>query len=334
MKDTGILIVQHGDFPLEFIEKEPDMYHGIEGFMQRLSEASKKLDHGPEQDPHAADTRKLADAVRAAGYDVEIGYLDFALPTIADAVDALKARGHKKIVFANTPGLMMRSSHSLIDVPAAIEEIRTKEPGLELIYANPGGPMLMISRAIGKKINAALGKEFASLAAAKKATFPGTAVVLVAHGDTPIGFVPDAGIMKETGKEMAMWSKTLLGWPRTGENDPHYSDSLVLAATLREMFWPAPLEIGYLDYSRPTVGESFDKLIATGVRRIVVTGGTAFFDRSSHALVDIPEAVARLKERQHGAEITYAYPDIDLVKEELVRAMIYNIEMALSSTPP
>ncbi len=173
MKDTGILLVQHGDFPFDFIEKQPEMYHRIESVMQRLSEASKKLDHSPEEDPHAADTRKLADMLRVAGYDVEIGYLDFALPTIAEAVAALKVRGHKKIIFANSPGLMMRSSHSLIDIPAVLETIRAKEPDLELIYAKPGGPLPLIARAIGKKINAALGESYVSVTACAERFPPG-----------------------------------------------------------------------------------------------------------------------------------------------------------------
>jgi sirohydrochlorin ferrochelatase len=162
MKDTGVLIVQHGDFPFDFIEKQPEMYHRIEGVMQRLSEASKKLYHSPEQDPHSADTQKLAAIVRDTGYDVELGYLDFALPTIADAVKALSSRGHKRIIVANTPGLMMRSSHSLIDVPAALDAIR-RETGVELVYAEPGGPLQLIARVIGKKINTALGESFATI---------------------------------------------------------------------------------------------------------------------------------------------------------------------------
>ncbi|HEY3274413.1 MAG TPA: CbiX/SirB N-terminal domain-containing protein [Methanocella sp.] len=329
MKDTGVLIVQHGDFPLDFIEKEPETYRRIESFLHRLSEASKKLDHGPEYDPHAADTLKLVDMLRAAGYDIEIGYLDFAQPTIADAVEALKARGHKKIIIANTPGLMMRSSHSIIDIPAAVGAIGAKEPGLELIYAKPGGPLPLIARAIGKKINVALGEGFASMAALPKAAHPGTAVVLVAHGDTPRGFVPDAGLMKDFGKDMARGSKALLEWPRAGENDPHYSDSLVLLTMLREMFWPMPLEIGYLEFARPSVGEAFDRLVAAGAKRILVAGGSSFFNRSSHTLIDIPEAIARLQQWRPDAEVTYAYPDLDLVKDELTRAIVYNIEKTL-----
>ena len=234
MKDTGILMVQHGDFPFDFIEKQPEMYHRIESVMQRLSEASKRLDHSPEQDPHAADTRKLADAVRMAGYDVEIGYLDFALPTIADAVNTLKARGHKKIILANSPGLMMRSSHSLIDIPAAIGAIKAAEPGLELVYAKPGEPLPLIARAIGKKISAALGESFASVSALPKAAHPGTAVVLVAHGDVPRDFImKNTGVMEDAEKHAAKWSEMVQEWPRTEQNDPNYADTLVLVTMLQ-----------------------------------------------------------------------------------------------------
>jgi sirohydrochlorin ferrochelatase len=331
MKDSGVLVIQHGDFPFDFIEKQPEMYHRIEGVMQRLSEASKKLDHSPEEDPHAADTRKLADRLLVAGYDVEIGYLDFALPTIADAVAALKSRGHKKIIFANSPGLMMRSSHSLIDIPAVLETIRAKEPDLELIYAKPGGPLPLIARAIGKKINAARGESYVSVTAAPNASRPGTAVVLVAHGDVPQDFVrKNRGVMQDAEQHAAKWSEMVKEWPRTEQNDPNYADTLVLLAMLRETFWPLPLEIGYLEFARPSVDEAFDKLVAAGVKRIVLAGGTGFFDRSSHTLIDIPEAIERLKKRRPDVEIIYAYPDVDLVKNELARAVAFNIEQALS----
>ena len=112
MSDTGVLVVQHGDFPFDYIVKEHDAYRRIEGMLQRLSEAARKLDHVPDNDPHVADMRKMVDAVRAAGYDAELGYLDFARPTIAEAVHALAGRGHRNIVVVCTPGLMMRSSHS------------------------------------------------------------------------------------------------------------------------------------------------------------------------------------------------------------------------------
>jgi sirohydrochlorin ferrochelatase len=143
---TGIMIVQHGDFPFDFIGKHREMYERIEGIMEQLSEESRKLTHTPENDPHGADTEKLAGVIRAAGYDVAVGYLDFSLPTIADAAKALIARGHQKIVFACAPGLMMRSSHSLLDVPRVLREIKKENPGTEMIYAMPGMPFELIIR--------------------------------------------------------------------------------------------------------------------------------------------------------------------------------------------
>jgi sirohydrochlorin cobaltochelatase len=332
MKDTGILLVQHGDFPFDFIEKQPEMYHRIESIMQRLSEASKKLDHSPEENPHAADTRKLADMLRTAGYDVEIGYLDFALPTIADAVAVLKGRGHKKIIFANTPGFMMRSSHSLIDIPAVLETIRAKEPGLELIYAKPGGSLPLIARAIGKKINAALGESYVSVTPAPNTSHPGSAVVLVAHGDVPQDFIrTNRGVMQDAEQHAAKWFEMVQEWPRNEQNDPNYADTLVLLSMLRETFWPVRVEIGYLEFARPSMDEGFDRLVAAVAKRIVVAGGTGFFDRSSHTLIDIPVAIERLKRRRPEVEIAYVYADVDLVKNELARAVAFNIEQAMDT---
>jgi sirohydrochlorin ferrochelatase len=118
-------------------------------------------------------------------------------------------------------------------------------------------------------------------------------------------------------------------WPRTEANDPNYYDTLVLKTKLLEMFWPMPLEIGYMEFARPSIDESFDRLSSAGVKKVIVLGGTGFFDRSSHTLIDIPEAIDRLKKRRPDVEITYAYPDIGLVKDDLTRAIVFKIERAL-----
>ena len=64
------------------------------------------------------------------------------------------------------------------------------------------------------------------------------------------------------------------------------------------------------------------------MKRVIVAGGTGFFDRSSHTLIDIPEAIKHLRQRNPEMEVTYAYPDVDLVKDELARAIVYNVERA------
>lgn len=328
--NTGILIVQHGDFPFDFIEKYRDMYECIEGVMEHLSEESRKLPHTPENDPHGADTEKLAEVLRTAGYNVAVGYLDFALPTLADATRALISKGHKKIVYACAPGLMMRSSHSLLDVPDVLRGIKAENPGVEMLYVKPGIPYELIVRAFLRKINAAMGVPVEPEHVSLKAPHPGTGVVLVAHGDVPHDFiVKNTGVMADAETHAHRWSELVKEWPRSEENDPNYYDTIVLKVKLREMFWPAPLEVGYLEFASPSIEEAFEKLLAAGAQKIVFCGGTGFFDRSSHTLLDIPEAIEKLRAKHPEIELVYAYPNEELVMAELARGVVFKVEQAL-----
>ena len=330
-KDTGILIIQHGDFPFDFIEKHKEMYERVEGIMEKLSEESQSLPHTPENDPHGADTEKLASVLQTAGYDVAIGYLDFALPTISNAAKALISKGHKKIVFACAPGLMMRSSHSLIDVPEVLRELKESNPGIEMIYARPGIPYELIVKAFLKKINVEMGIPAEREQLNLKANHPGTGVVLVAHGDVPHDFITkNIGVMQEAEKHAHHWSEMVKQWPRSEENDPNYYDTIVLKVKLRELFWPVPLEVGYMEFASPDIDEAFEKLLVTGPKKVIISGGTAFFGRSSHSLLDIPEAIDRLKARYPGVDIVYAHPDEGLVMGELAKAVSFKVEQALN----
>ena len=330
-KDTGILIIQHGDFPFDFIEKHRDMYERIEGIMEKLSEESRILPHTPENDPHGADTEKLASVLKTAGYDVAIGYLDFALPTIADAAKALIIKGHKKIVFACAPGLMMRSSHSLLDVPGVLREVKESNPEIEMIYARPGIPYELIVRAFMKKVNAEMGIPVDRVPVSLKASHPGTGVVLVAHGDVPQDFITkNTGVMQDAEKHAHHWSEMVKKWPRSEENDPNYYDTIVLKVKLREMFWPVPLEVGHMEFASPDIDEAFEKLLVAGAKKIIISGGTAFFGRSSHTLLDIPEAIDRLKAKHPEVDIVYAYPEQELVMGELAKAVSFKIEQAIN----
>lgn len=331
VKDTGILIVQHGDFPLDFIEKRRDTYERIEGIMEKLSQESRSLPHTPENDPHGADIEKLASVLHTAGYDIAIGYLDFALPTISDAAKVLISKGHKKIVFACAPGLMMRSSHSLIDVPEVLKEIKAVNPGIEMIYARPGMPFELIVRAFLKKINVEMGSPADQEQVNLKALHPGTGVVLVAHGDVPHDFsAKNTGVVQDAEKHARDWSKMGKEWPRSEENDPNYYDTIVLKVKLREMFWPIPVEVGYMEFASPDVDEAFEKLLRTGVKKVIFCGGTAFFGRSSHSLIDIPEHIDRLKAKHPEVEIVYAYPEQELVMGELAKAVSFKVEQAIN----
>lgn len=327
---TGVLIVQHGDFPFDFIEKHREMYEYIESIMEKLSEASRKLPRKAGDDPHSEDSEKLAAVLKTAGYDLEIGYLDFALPTIEDAFDKLAARGHKRVVFACSPGLMMRSSHSLIDVPGALRSIKAANPGIEVLYAQPGIPYPIIIQAFMKKIKFWSGETALEATIVPAAAHPGTGVVLVGHGDVPLDFIRQKGaLMEKTESQAEQWSDMVRDWPRTELNDPNYYDTILLRKELQEKLWRMPIEVGYLEFASPSADVAFNKLVRAGAKRVLIVGGTGFFDRSSHTLLDIPDLIASLTVKYPDVEIVYAFPDIDLVMGELVRAIEYKIERAI-----
>ena len=168
--------------------------------------------------------------------------------------------------------------------------------------------------------------------AMSKAPHPGTAVVLVAHGDVPRDFIiKNMGVMKEAEEHSAKWSETVRDWPRTRRTIALLR-SLVLKTNLLEMFWPMPIEIGYMEFARPSIGILRQAgITSAGAKKVIVLGGTGFFDRSSHTLIDIPEAIDRLKKRRPDVEITYAYPDIGLVKDDLTRAVVFKVEARLTA---
>jgi hypothetical protein len=63
---TGIIMVQHGDFPFDFIEKQKPMFEFIEGMLEKLSDRTRGLPRKPD-DPYSCDMNLLADAVHSAG---------------------------------------------------------------------------------------------------------------------------------------------------------------------------------------------------------------------------------------------------------------------------
>jgi sirohydrochlorin ferrochelatase len=200
-----------------------------------------------------------------------------------------------------------------------------------MLYAMPGMPFELIVRAFMKKINAATGTAVDKEQLNLKAVHPGTGVVLVAHGDVPHDFIArNAGVMADAEKHAHHWSEMVKEWPRSEENDPNYYDTIVLKVKLREMFWPTPLEVGYLEFASPSIDEAFEKLLAAGVKKIIFSGGTGFFDRSSHTLLDIPEAIEKLKAKHPDLEMVYTYPDVELVMGELARAVGFKVEQALN----
>ncbi|HTY91981.1 MAG TPA: CbiX/SirB N-terminal domain-containing protein [Methanocella sp.] len=332
MGDIGIILVQHGDFPFDFKEKQRPMFDFIEGMLEKISDRTRDLPRKPD-DPYSCDMRMLADEVRKAGgfKHFEVGYMEFSSPTIEEAVERLGSQGVKKIILANSPGLMMRSSHSLLDVPAILREISARHPALELIYARPGIPFERIASLFIKRIDSALGKNIALAAIMPIAALGDDfGVVMIAHGDIPLEHLSSGELgMGKAEKHIEEWSDMVRKWPRNEENDPLSYDTLELEKLIREKGGYSNFHVGNLEFASPTLEEALDKALDQGAIKIIFIGGTGFCDRSSHTLVDIPEAVNKLQEAHPEIKMTYAYPDMGLVSADFAAIIVDKIFEAL-----
>lgn len=125
--------------------------------------------HG-SRDPRAAATvEALLDEVRLARPDLPVrtAYLDHAAPTLAQALHGLT----EAVVL---PLLLTEAYHSRVDLPAALNEARARDPRLRLHYGSTLGPHPLLRGALERRL-------------AEAGVAPGdpdTAVVLVSAGSS------------------------------------------------------------------------------------------------------------------------------------------------------
>jgi len=117
-------------------------------------------------------------------------------------------------------------------------------------------------------------------------------------------------------------------WPRNAENDPLHHDTIELEKHIKEKAG-YEIAIGNLQFSPPTLQEALDKLTARGVKKVYFMGGTSCMGRSSHTLVDIPKALAQLKEANPDVELEYIYPNIDQVCDDLSLMLVEKANRAI-----
>ena len=90
--------------------------------------------HG-SRDPEAISEFELVAAgikARLPAADVETGYLEFARPTIRDGLEALKARGARRVLAI--PGMLFAASHIKNDLPWEINSFAAANPSIELRF--------------------------------------------------------------------------------------------------------------------------------------------------------------------------------------------------------
>lgn len=123
--------------------------------------------HG-SRDPRAAATvEALLDAVRLARPDLEVrtAYLDHAAPTLGQALHGLD----EAVVL---PLLLTEAYHSRVDLPAAINEAKARDPRLHVHYGTTLGPHPLMRAALERRL-------------AEAGVYPGdAAIVLVSAGSS------------------------------------------------------------------------------------------------------------------------------------------------------
>lgn len=146
-----------------------------------------------------------------------------------------------------------------------------------------------------------------------------TAVILVGHGAPPRGFPRGEvarlkaleGRRQATGgpmsEEEASLDRRVRTFPRTDENDPYRAGLESLADALRPLLGGAALHTAYNEFCAPTLDEAAAAAVAAGATRLVVVP-SMLTPGGVHSEVEIPESIARLRERWPQLEVRYAWP--------------------------
>ncbi len=102
-----------------------------------MSDALLIAAHGSRDEAGVEEFWTLADAWRHLRPDrlQAAGFLEFARPTIGEAIDTLVDRGATRIVVV--PAMLMAAGHVKNDVPSEVQEGRSRHPGVTFHMARP-----------------------------------------------------------------------------------------------------------------------------------------------------------------------------------------------------
>ena len=94
---------------------------------------------------------------RLPGYDLEIGFLEFARPVIREGLEALVRRGNRRILAV--PGMLFAAGHVKNDVPSEINEFAHAHPGIDIRLGRDLGIDARLLQAARERIESVLGEE-------------------------------------------------------------------------------------------------------------------------------------------------------------------------------
>ena len=145
----GVILVGHGglpkDCPREVIQQFKQLERERKASGQPATAQERDLEkqirewpRTPENDPYKAGLEQLAERLEPLldGAPLVLAYNEFCAPTLEDAVADLAGRGISRITVVPsmlTPG----GSHSEIEIPEILDDLRIRHPALDIRYAWP-----------------------------------------------------------------------------------------------------------------------------------------------------------------------------------------------------
>jgi sirohydrochlorin cobaltochelatase len=149
---TIVVLAMHGAPPSDFPRGELAEWFGLHGRMehadgaeraaleQRYAELEAQMRTWPrtaENDPFHASSLELAEHLsQVTGLPVMVGFNEFCAPSLDDVLEQAIAEGAEKVVVA-TPMMTRGGEHAQRDIPAAIQRVQERHPGVPIVYAWP-----------------------------------------------------------------------------------------------------------------------------------------------------------------------------------------------------
>ena len=145
----AVILVGHGglprDCPREIIQQFKQLERERKGSGQPATAQEQDLEtrirewpRTPENDPYKAGLEQLAKRLEPLleGAPLVLAYNEFCAPTVEDAVADLAKRGIIQITVVPTM-LTPGGSHSEIEIPQILDDLRSRHPTLNIRYAWP-----------------------------------------------------------------------------------------------------------------------------------------------------------------------------------------------------
>ena len=160
--------------------------------------------HGSRNQNAAKQFATLSEGLKARypKVAIEYGYLEFCNPVIHSGLDALKAKGVKRVLAV--PGMLFAAGHAKNDIPSVLNTYQAANPDMVIEYGRELGVDLKMIRAAAERIEEAIATSARDIARHD------TLLMVVGRGSSD----PDAN--SNVSKVMRMlWEGMGFGWAET-----------------------------------------------------------------------------------------------------------------------